>query len=113
MICPTCGEFRRNSKAEFCGAVSYDRSLFVRLFVFFYPMHYLRTSVSCPSIVITRIRGHKAGSSPPSPLRFEPSFFIASKVRHFLPSSTRVELEYERAGNIRIPVLLYIACTAD
>ena len=43
--------------------------------------------------VVTQIRGHIAGPSPPSPLRTVRSFiFIARKIQHFLPWSTRVEL---------------------
>ena len=48
---------------------------------------------SLPPMVVTQIRGHIAGSSPPrahdgSCL----SFFIARRLHPFLPSSTRVEL---------------------
>ena len=47
-----------------------------------------------PVIVVTQIRGHVAGPSPPLPtLRFVvPCIFIAGRLEPFLPSSTRVEL---------------------
>ena len=51
-------------------------SFFVFLFfVFcFFPSHLLSSHFCLsPSIVVTQIRGHKAGSSPPSPLRYAPS----------------------------------------
>ena len=41
---------------------------------------------------VSQIRGHMAGTPPPSPLRCTPFLFIAGRVRHFLPSSTRVEV---------------------
>ena len=46
-----------------------------------------------PSIaaVVTQIRGHIAGSGPPSRLQFVPCIFIATRLQQFLPSSTRVE----------------------
>ena len=47
-------------------------------------------------LVVTQIRGHIAGSSPPSPPRLVPftffSLFLAGRLLPFLPSSTRVEL---------------------
>ena len=46
-----------------------------------------------PSLVVTQIRGHTAGSSPPFPLRqCVVCIIIARRGSHFLPSSTRVEL---------------------
>ena len=65
---------------------------YTSLFVF-YPISYLRPSFySLSLLVVTQIRGHIAGSSPPSPLRFVPRIFIAKIFQLFLPSSTRVEL---------------------
>ena len=49
-------------------------------------------SLSLLLIVVTQIRSHIAGSSPPSPVRFVPCIFIARRFQLFLPSSTRVEL---------------------
>ena len=50
-------------------------------------------AILSPSLaVVTQIRGHRAGSLPPSPLRYVPVFFIARRTQlFFLPSSTRVE----------------------
>ena len=47
--------------------------------------------------VVTQIRGHIAGSSPPLPLRFVPCIFIARRSQLFVPSSTRVELCFTHA----------------
>ena len=44
------------------------------------------------NIVVTQIRGHIAGYSPPSPLRFVLCISVARRFQLFLPSSTRVEL---------------------
>ena len=44
-----------------------------------------------PLQVVTQIRGHIVGSSPPSPLRYVPCMFIARRIQHFLSSSIRVE----------------------
>ena len=52
----------------------------------------LRPSFSLPLLVATQIRGHLAGSSPPSPPRFVPCIFITRIFQLFLPSSTCVEL---------------------
>ena len=43
-------------------------------------------------LVVTQIRGHIAGSSPPTPLRFVPCIFIGRRFQLFLPSSTRIDL---------------------
>ena len=61
---------------------------------FFRPIYYLRTILSPSLPVLTQIRGHIAGRPSPSPLRYVPSFFLARRIQHFLPSSTRVELYY-------------------
>ena len=62
----------------------------VTLFLSFFPSHRLsRRFFSLSFLVVTQIRGHIAGSSPPSPLRL---IFIARRFQLFLPSSTRVEL---------------------
>ena len=63
-------------------------------------------------LVATQIRGHIAGSSPPSPLRFVPSIFIARRFQLFLPSSTRVELCLPTLGALSSCLLLFI-CTAQ
>ena len=43
-------------------------------------------------LVVTQIRGHAAGSSAPSSLRFVPCILIARRCQICLSSSTRVEL---------------------
>ena len=40
-----------------------------------------------PTVVVTQIRGHIAGSSPPSPPGFLPCVFIARRFQLFLPWS--------------------------
>ena len=48
------------------------------LFVFFpHPIYYLRPFFSLYLLVVTQIRGHIAGSSPPSPIRSVPCISIA------------------------------------
>ena len=47
---------------------------------------------------MTRIRGHIASSSSPSPLRFMPCIFIARRLQPLLPPSTRVELRLPTLG---------------
>ena len=60
-------------------------------FLFFFSSNLLCSPFFSLSLLgVTQIRGHKAGSSPPSPLRFDPCIFIAKIVNLFLPSSTRV-----------------------
>ena len=63
---------------------------------FVHHIYYVRPSILSilfSLLVVTQIRGHIAGSSPPLPaLRFVPCFFIARRFQLFLPSSTRVEL---------------------
>ena len=62
-------------------------------FLFFFSSNLLCSPFFSLSLLgVTQIRGHIAGSSPPSPLRFEPCIFIAKIVNLFLPSSTRVAL---------------------
>ena len=68
------------------------------------PLYLVITTVPVVYIMrqsrVAQIRGHKAGSSPPSPLlcyttyhvRCVPCVFITRKVEHFLPSSTGIEL---------------------
>ena len=66
-----------------------------------HPICYLRPSFTYvlppSSVVITQIRGHIAGYPPP-PLRYSSCIFIARRVQHFLPSSTRVELGLPTLG---------------
>ena len=60
---------------------------------FSHPIYYLRPFISLSLLVVTEIRDHIAGSSPPSSLRFVPCPFIARRVEHFLPAtSTCVEV---------------------
>ena len=69
-------------------------------FFFFHPIYYI-----CPSflslLVVTQIRGHIAGSSPPSPVRFVPCFVLARRFQLFLPSLTR-NIYDTKIGIIRI-----------
>ena len=60
----------------------------------FFPSHLLSSPLrSCSLVVVTQIRSHITGSSPPSPLlRYVPIIFIPRRIQHFLPSSARVEL---------------------
>ena len=51
--------------------------------------------------VVTQIRGHIAGSSSSSPIRFVPCIIIAKIFRFFSPSSTRVELYLPTVGALR------------
>ena len=66
------------------------------LFFFFFtiPAYYPRTIILSRSLqVAAEIRGHIAGSPPPSPIRTVRAYiFIARRIQHFLPSSTRLEM---------------------
>lgn len=53
--------------------------------VFPYPINNLRPSTPAPSLIVTQIRGHKAYSSPPSPLRCVPRVFMPRTLQYFLP----------------------------
>ena len=74
---------------EFCFILCYFISILLILFYFiFYSIYYLRPSFLSPSylIVVTQIRGHMAGSSPPLPtavrsLRFYRVLLTLSLVR--------------------------------
>ena len=57
-------------------------------------LHFARFVSPSPSLDVTQIRGHKAGSSPPSPLHGTSHHFFCGRISHsyFLPSSTRVKL---------------------
>ena len=69
------------------------RSLQPYFLFFFFSSHLLSSPFfSLSLLVVTQIRGHIAGSSPSSPLRFVPFIFIARRLQPFFPSSTRVEL---------------------
>ena len=62
-------------------------------FSFFKPSHLLSSPfLSCSVLVVTQIRSHIVSSFPPSSPRYVPCVFIAKRIKHFLPSSTRVEL---------------------
>ena len=85
--CKTCG-----TRLELENIPPHTLCCFV-VFVFFcHPVYYLHPFFLAPSLVATQIRGHIAGSFPPSPPRFVPCIFIARRFQLFLPSSTRVEL---------------------
>ena len=63
------------------------------VFFFYFPCHLLSSPFcSLSLLVVTQIRGHMAGSSPP-PTHYGAclAFFIARRFQLFLPSSTRVE----------------------
>ena len=68
-------------------------------FFFFFPIPFvfpmpllISPFYSLSLLVVTQIRGHIAGSSPPYPLRFVPCISIARRLQPFLAPSTRVEL---------------------
>ena len=72
--------------------------LFLFLFIFF-PIYYLRPSFSLSLLVVTQIRCHIAGSSPPPPHYGSClAFFVSILFQLFLPSSTCVELWLPRVG---------------
>ena len=75
---------------------------------FFHPMHLILSLpfFSLSLLVVTQIRGHITGHSPPSPPRFVPCIFIARRLQLFLPSSTRVELS---CLSMYVPTLLVSA----
>ena len=58
---------------------------------FFHPIYYLRPFYSRSLLVVTQIRGHITGSSPPLPTTVRALHFFREN-SSALPSSTRVEL---------------------
>ena len=85
---------RHSSYRIYCCVLFASRTYLHRstLFFFLRPICYPRTILSPSLPVVTQIRGHIAGSSPPSPLRHVPSFLSREIIHHFLPSSTGVKL---------------------
>ena len=69
--------------AAAAGAVRCTYHFFI--FIFSHPIHYLRTSSSLSFPLVTQIRGHIAGSSPPFPLRYVPSFLSREDFSLFFP----------------------------
>ena len=65
--------------------VDSSRAVCMLLFnLLFHAIYFLRaSSSSLLFIVVTQIRGHIAGSSPPSPLHYVPCFYIARRVQPF------------------------------
>ena len=61
----------------------------------FHPVYYLRASF-LSLLVVAQIRGHIAGSS--LHCGWCHAFFIARRLQHFLPSSTRIELRLPTQG---------------
>ena len=59
-----------------------------------------RPSCSVSLLVVTQIRGHIAGSSPPLPTTVRALHFIERKIQLFLPSSTRVKLCLPTLGDL-------------
>ena len=70
----------------------------------FHPIYYLRPSF-LSLLVATQIRGHIAGSSPPSPVRFVPCVFYREKTQPCLSSSILVKL--------RLPTLRRLSAVAS
>ena len=65
-------------------------------FFFFHPIHFYVALLSCSLPLGTQIRGHIAGppTSTPSPLRSTClHFYRATRIQHFLLSSTGVKLK--------------------
>ena len=65
---------------------SYEAAVLDFLFLHYFPSQLLSSPfLSCPPIRIgvTQVRGHKVGSSPPSPLRYVPCIFIARRLQPF------------------------------
>lgn len=60
----------------------------------FFSISFLIFALLVSLLVLTQCRDHIVGLGPslPSPLRYVSRTFIARRVRHFLPSSSRVEL---------------------
>ena len=67
------------------------------LFYFIFPSPLLSSHFCLsPSIVVTQTRGHKAGSSPPSPLRCVPSFLKREEFSTFFPRRPASNCAYPR-----------------
>ena len=65
---------------------------------FFHPIYYLRPSVSLSLLVVTQIRGHIAGSSPPLPTTVRALHFYREKISALssLVDSRRIVLTHAR-----------------
>ena len=78
-------------------------------FFFVHPMCYLRPSFLFPSystVTVTQIRGHIAGSSPPSPLRFEPCILSREDFSSSLVDSRRIVLTHAMYSSRRSQQLI-------
>ena len=69
--------------------------------LFFHLTYHLLPSFSLSLLVVTKIQGHIATPSLPSPLRFVSCILIARRIQLLLPSSTRVELRLPTLGALR------------
>ena len=67
-------------------------------FVFSHPIYYFRPSFSLSLLVVTQIRGHIAGSSPPLPTTVRALHFYRDSISAFssLVDSRRIVLTYAR-----------------
>ena len=67
-------------------------------FLFFHPIYYLRPSILSLQLVVTQIRGHIAGSSPPLPTAVRALHFYREKLSALscLVDSRRIVLPYTR-----------------
>ena len=76
----------------------------------FHSICYPRLSFSLSLLVVTQIRGHLAGSSPP-PVRSVPYVFSREDfIRSiFLPSSTRVDARWKGALFFSVLYVLYVS----
>ena len=87
-------------------------TLFFFFFLFFHPIYYVRPSI-LSLLVVTQIRGHITGSSPPLPTAVRDLhtwyFVFARRFQLFLPSSTRVELCLPTLGPLsRYPFFFFL-----
>ena len=92
------------SNSSYLSALNSYPKIVSLFFSFFFSIPFVYCDVTSPFfslsllliiLVVTGIRGHMiAGSSPTSPLRFVPCFFMATRLQPFLPSWTRVDCAY-------------------
>ena len=86
----------------------YSASFFFRLFFFSHPIYYLRPSI-LSLLVVTQIRGHIAGSSPPLPTTARALHFFREKISALssLVDSRRMVLTHARRSRQLILFCFY------
>ena len=91
----------------------YQASFFSFFFPFFsHPIYYLRPSILSPSyVVVTQIRGHIAGSSPPLPTTVGALHFYREKISALssLVDTRRIVLTHARRSQLAVDPFFFFS----